>query len=149
MIQYWRMRKPSKKNLQKCFTHEYQVLSDFFQKILRYGAVLCVFSHSTNRLAGGVPFAVPNNLLSSLSQRVSFEGGASGDWYRWGSTTSYRGNACSSKRSGGLFTSIPHSEFLQAFKAPLSRPLPRRILFLFVVIDLGSTKKWDRGIWNT
>jgi hypothetical protein len=30
----------------------------------------CVFSHSTNHLAGGVPFAVPNNPLSSLRQRV-------------------------------------------------------------------------------
>ena len=63
------------KNRQKCFTHEYQILSDFSQEMLiAHDQVVCggfcLFSHSTNHLAGGVPFAVPNNPLFSLPLRV-------------------------------------------------------------------------------
>jgi len=38
--------------------------------MIEYGAVFCIFSHSTNRLAGGVPFAVRNNPPSYLRKRV-------------------------------------------------------------------------------
>ena len=41
--------------------------------MIAYRAVCCIFSHSTNRLVGGVPFAVCNNPPSYLRKRV-------GDW---------------------------------------------------------------------
>jgi len=46
------------------------ISSGYFQEMIEYGAVFCVFSHSTNRLAGGVPFAVRNNPPSYLRKRV-------------------------------------------------------------------------------